>query len=240
VAFREPVDEKVQDVPAPTHTLLRVSSITLASGSPQRSEILRKLGLEFEVVIPGVDELSGGDPELEVLENARRKAEAVAEAAARAGGVDAGGPRTDAVRPLAGPPASTTGPARQGAWVIACDTDVVLDGKALGKPVDAAEVRSYLDRMSGRAHEVLSGLVVLRDQEERSGLDRTTVVFKELSEAEKERYVAFGEWRGRSGGYAIQTLGSSLVGRIEGSVSNVVGLPVGLLAELAPELFERN
>ncbi len=66
------------------------------------------------------------------------------------------------------------------------------------------------------------------------------MVFKQLSEAEKDRYVSFGEWEGRSGGYAVQTLGSSLVERLEGSVSNVVGLPVGLLAELAPALFERS
>jgi septum formation protein len=146
-----------------------------------------------------------------VVENARRKAAAVA--------------------------AATVG-ADPEAVIIACDTDVALDGRALGKPADAAEARSYLDRMSGRAHEVLSGLVVVRDGEELSGLERTTVVFKRLSEAEKERYVNFGEWQGRSGGYAIQTLGSTLVERLEGSVSNVVGLPVGLLAELAPELFE--
>lgn len=164
---------------------------------------MRKLGLEFEVVVSGVEELSGGDPELEVLENARRKARAIAH---------------DGI-------------------VVACDTDVVLDGKALGKPTGAAESRRYLDRMSGRSHEVLSALVVLFDGEERSGLERTTVVFKSLSEVEKERYVAFGEWQGRSGGYAIQTLGSTLVERVEGSVSNVVGLPVGLLFELAPELF---
>jgi septum formation protein len=181
------------------------SNVTLASGSPQRSEILRKLGVEFEVVVSGVSELTGGDPEVEVLENARMKAQAVDRA-----GV-----------------------------VIACDTDVVLDGRALGKPVDAAESRSYLDRMSGRAHTVLSGLVVLVDGEERSGLDRTTVVFKQLNAAEKERYVEFGEWEGRSGGYAIQTLGSTLVERVEGSVSNVVGLPVGLLFDLAPELFDQ-
>jgi|SRR5680860_521398 len=178
-------------------------SVVLASGSPQRREILQKLGVEFEVVVPGVEELTGGDPELEVVENARRKA----------GAIDRGG------------------------VVIACDTDVVLDGKALGKPGDELEAREYLDRMSGRAHTVMSGLVVLRDGEERSGLESTTVVFKQLSEGEKERYVAFGEWRGRSGGYAIQTLGSTLVERVEGSVSNVVGLPVGLLAELAPELL---
>jgi septum formation protein len=121
--------------------------------------------------------------------------------------------------------------------VIACDTDVVLDGKALGKPAGEVEARRYLERMSGRAHVVISGLVVLADGEERSGLERTTVVFKQLSGAEVERYVRFGEWRGRSGGYAIQTLGSTLVERIEGSVSNVVGLPVGLLAGLVPELL---
>lgn len=124
--------------------------------------------------------------------------------------------------------------------VIACDTDVVLDGRALGKPQGEVEAREYLERMSGRAHTVLSGLVVLDGDEERSGLEATSVVFRELSEAEKERYVAFGEWQGRSGGYAIQTLGSTLVERVEGSVSNVVGLPVGLLAELAPALFDRG
>jgi septum formation protein len=184
--------------------------VALASGSPQRSEILRKLGIEFEVIVPGVEELSGGVPEIEVVENARRKALAV----------------------VAG--SSRTGPAR---LVLACDTDVVLDGKALGKPADEQEARAYLKRMSGRPHVVMSGLVVLADGEEQSGLERTTVTFRQLSEAEIDRYVEFGEWRGRSGGYAIQTLGSTLVERIEGSVSNVVGLPVGLLGELAPELL---
>jgi septum formation protein len=181
--------------------------VVLASGSPQRREILAKLGVEFEVIVPGARELDAGDPEFLVIENARRKAHAV-----------------DA-------PADSL--------VIACDTDVVLDGEVLGKPADAAEARAYLDRMAGRAHTVMSGLVVLEGGEERSGLERSEVVFKDLGEDEKHRYVAFGEWEGRSGGYAIQTLGSTLVERLEGSVSNVVGLPVGLLAELAPVLFER-
>jgi septum formation protein len=179
-------------------------SVVLASGSPQRRELLEKLGIEFEVVVPGVEELSGGEPEIEVLENARMKARAV----------------------------------QRDGYVIACDTDVVLDGKALGKPADELEARAYLERMSGRAHTVMSGLVVLAGEEERSGLERTSVVFKQLGETEIERYVRFGEWRGRSGGYAIQTLGSTLVERIEGSVSNVVGLPVGLLLDLAPELAD--
>jgi septum formation protein len=235
--------EKVQDASPPTRARAAIVSetsrtdveqaVTLASGSPQRAEILRKLGVEFEVVVPGVEELTGGDPAVEVLENARRKAYAVY----RAGGVGEGGSRTT---PPEAPPPPTTGPARQGTLVIACDTDVVLDGRALGKPADEGEAREYLDRMSGRAHEVLSGLVILEDGEERGGLERTTVVFKELGEAEKERYVRFGEWRGRSGGYAIQTLGSTLVERLEGSVSNVVGLPVGLFAELAPQLLQKG
>jgi septum formation protein len=141
-----------------------------------------------------------------VIENARRKARAVA-------------------RP-------------QGGIVIGCDTDVVLDGEVLGKPADADAARALLDRMSGRAHTVMSGLVVIDEAgEERSGLDRSEVVFKQLSDAEVQRYVNFGEWEGRSGGYAIQTLGSTLVERLEGSVSNVVGLPVGLLADLVPALF---
>jgi septum formation protein len=156
--------------------------------------------------VPGVEELAQGDPEHLVVENARRKAEAI---------------ESDGL-------------------VIACDTDVVLDGEVLGKPADATEARAYLDRMSGRAHTVMSGLVVIEDGDERSGLEKTTVVFMGLSDEEKERYVRFGEWEGRSGGYAIQTLGSTLVARLEGSVSNVVGLPVGLLAELAPALFERG
>ena len=178
--------------------------LVLASGSPQRSEILSKLGFEFDVIVPGVEELDSGDPEFLVIENARRKARAVA---APAGGV-----------------------------VIACDTDVVLDGEVLGKPADAAEARAYLDRMSGRPHEVMSGLVVVRaGGEERSGLETTRVTFKRLGLGEKVRYVEFGEWEGRSGGYAIQTLGSTLVERLEGSVSNVVGLPVDLVWRMLKE-----
>jgi septum formation protein len=181
----------------------REPRITLASGSPQRSEILEKLGVNFDVVVPGVEELADGDPEALVLENARAKARAV----------------------------------ERDGLVIACDTDVVLDGEVLGKPADEGEARAYLDRMSGREHVVISGLVVLDGDEERGGLERTSVAFRDLGDDEKDRYVAFGEWRGRSGGYGIQTLGSTLVARLEGSVSNVVGLPVGLLAELAPGIF---
>ena len=175
-------------------------------------------------MVPGVEELTSGDAEELVRLNALRKARALGE-----GGVPA------RAKNVLGTP-----PSQPDRLVIACDTDVVLDNEVLGKPADAGEARAYLDRMSGRAHTVMSGLVVVEDGEERSGVEKTTVVFKQLTSAEKDRYVRFGEWEGRSGGYAIQTLGSSLVERLEGSVSNVVGLPVGLLAQLAPALFERR
>ena len=85
------------------------------------------------------------------------------------------------------------------------------------------------------------GLVVVRDGEElRARADHGRRPSASWAEEEKRRYVDFGEWRGRSGGYAIQTLGSTLGGRVESIVSNVVGLPVGLLAELAPGLFDRG
>ena len=114
-----------------------------------------------------------------------------------------------------------------------------LTARLSASPGDEGEAREYLEQAVGagaRGAECVGG--ARPDGEARSGLERTVVVFKQLDEAAKERYVRFGEWRGRSGGYAIQTLGSTLAARIEGSVSNVVGLPVGLLAELAPELFQ--
>jgi septum formation protein len=181
-------------------------NVVLASRSPQRREILQRLGVQFEVVVPEVEEVGGGDPAQDVLDNARRKASAV----------DAGG----------------------GTLVIGCDTDVAIDGKALGKPGDESRAREYLERLSGRSHEVLSGLVVRgpeRDRE-RSGVARSVVTFRDLGGPTLQGYLRSGEWRERAGGYAIQGLGSTLVERVEGDVSNVIGLPLGLLLELAPEL----
>jgi septum formation protein len=165
------------------------------------------LGVEFEIVAPEVEEVGDGRPEEVVLENARRKAGAVAEGAPR-----------DAV-------------------VLGADTEVVLDGRVLGKAGDEAEARRHLESLSGRSHEVLGGLVLLGpgDGPERSGVARSTVAFRELSPETIDLYLAAGEWRDRAGAYAIQGLGSILVERLEGDFSNVVGLPVGLLLELAPE-----
>ncbi len=184
-------------------------ALILASASPRRREILTALGIEFEVVVPEVVELRDGEPEAVVLENARRKA--------RAG------------RELAGDTRRT---------VLGADTDVALDGRLLGKPGDVGEARERLATLSGRAHEVLTGLVLLGGEApERSEVARSTVTFRSLDDRTLELYLRSGEWRDRAGAYAIQGLGSILVAGVEGDVSNVIGLPVGLLAELAPELI---
>lgn len=128
--------------------------------------------------------------------------------------------------------------ARPGSIVIGCDTDVVLEDHLIGKPVDEVRAHEYLAQLSGRTHRVLSGLAVLGpgDDEARTGVVESKVRFRELDNREIERYLASGEWRGRAGGYAIQGRGSSLICSIEGDLSNVIGLPVGLLLHLAPEL----
>jgi nucleoside triphosphate pyrophosphatase len=128
--------------------------------------------------------------------------------------------------------------ARPGALVIGCDTEVALDGRALGKPADEAQAREFLTLLSGRSHEVLSGLALLGpgEGENREGAARSEVSFRELSAGEIDAYVATGEWRERAGGYAIQGEGAKLVERVEGALDNVIGLPVELLLELAPEL----
>ena len=190
------------------------SALILASASPRRHEILTALGVEFDVVVPDVVELGEGEPREVVLENARRKARAVA------------------------------GMAADDAVVLAADTEVVLDGSVLGKAGSEEEARSYLETLSGRTHTVLGGVVVLRtaagegEEVERSGVAASEVTFRELDEATLDFYLASGEWRDRAGAYAIQGLGSILIERMEGDFSNVVGLPVGLLLELAPELFD--
>jgi nucleoside triphosphate pyrophosphatase len=155
-----------------------------------------------------VEEESEGEPRDLVIRNATRKAEAVA---------------TD----------------RPDALVIAGDTEVVIDGEVLGQPEDESQARAHLERLSGAEHHVLGGLALIGPEagEPRVGVDVSTVAFKVLDEALLEAYLASGEWRGRAGSYAIQGLGSALVDIVRGDVSNVIGLPVGLLLRLAPELL---
>jgi septum formation protein len=185
-----------------------LTRITLASASPRRREILSALGIDFEVLVTDVEELDSGDPGEVVVENARRKALAGAESA----------------------------PA--GSLVLGADTDVVLDGRVLGKASDEAEARERLESLSGRTHEVLSGIALAGPEAGavRTALERSRVTFRDLDQVTLELYLASGEWRDRAGAYAIQGLGSILVERLEGDFSSVVGLPVGALFRMAPEL----
>jgi septum formation protein len=163
------------------------------------------------VVVPEVEELTSGDPDEAVVENARRKA--------RAGMEMAGG---------------ETG------LVLGVDTEVVLDGRLLGKAGKEGEARERLEALSGRTHDVLSGVVLTASGDEvaeRSGLARSRVTFRNLTPGLLEAYLASGEWRDRAGAYAVQGLGSTLVERVEGDLSNVIGLPVALLLELVPQLL---
>jgi septum formation protein len=192
--------------------------LILASRSPRRREILGWLGIEFEAVDPDVDELSeGDDPEALVLENARLKAVA---------GFDAAGGPEEAV-------------------VLGVDTDVFVDRRMLGQPSDRAEAEERLRVLSGRRHDVLSGVCLIGPRaggipgaplRERSGVSRSAVTFRDLDDATISAYLDSEEWRGRAGGYAIQGLGSILVDKVEGDFSNVVGLPVRVLLELDPAL----
>jgi septum formation protein len=119
----------------------------------------------------------------------------------------------------------------------------VLDGVIYGKPADAAAARETLSALGGRTHEVLSGLALLLadgvDEDgtaERTALARTQVTFRALDEQMLGAYVGTEEWRGRSGGYAIQGAGAALVVGVEGEEDNVVGLPLSTLLELYPEI----
>jgi septum formation protein len=165
-------------------------------------------------VVPDVAEVRSGDPDVVVLENARRKAHA---GRAKAGGEG---------------------------LALGVDTDVAVDGRLLGKPEDEGGARERLKTLSGRTHEVLSGVVVLDTAigseipVERSAITRTEVTFHPLDRETIDLYLASGEWRDRAGAYAIQGLGSILVARLQGDFSNVVGLPVALLLQLAPNLID--
>jgi septum formation protein len=172
--------------------------VILASRSPQRKAILEQLGIEFEVVVPDVEELEEGDPREMVVENALRKARAV-----------------------------------PGDLVLGVDTTVVVDGRSYGKPADEGEARETLSLLSGRTHEVWSGIAL----NERTAAACTEVTFWRLDARILDWYLSSGEWRGRAGGYAIQGRGAALVERIDGDFWNVVGLPVPTLLELAPDLL---
>jgi septum formation protein len=121
--------------------------------------------------------------------------------------------------------------------VLGVDTVVVCEGRVLGKPGNATEAEAMLEALSGRAHEVVSGLCLRTPAWEEVHRETTVVRFRPLTARDLAAYVATGEWEGRAGGYAIQGLGAALVERIEGDYLNVVGLPGALLVRLLAERF---
>jgi septum formation protein len=181
--------------------------LLLASRSPQRRAILEQLAIPFEAVVPQYDEELTG-------------ANPVAEVERHAQG------KARSVAGIAGDRP-----------VLGVDTEVVLDGRVYGKPGDEAEAEAMLEELSGRTHEVVSGLCVLTPAWEELGHAVTRVSFRALTPRELGLYVVSEEWRERAGGYAIQGLGAALVERIDGDYLNVVGLPTALLVRLLAERF---
>jgi len=174
--------------------------LVLASASPRRRELLRWLIAEYELETALVDESPRpGEPATSLVPRlARAKAEAVR---AR----------------------------RPGAWILAADTIVEIDGDILGKPLDAREAVDMLQRLSGREHRVLTGFTLL----DPGGGDRhsetveSRVLFRRLDVPRIESYVATGEPLDKAGSYAVQGHGAGLVARVDGSFTNVIGLPLG-------------
>ena len=124
-----------------------------------------------------------------------------------------------------------------GDHVLGVDTEVVLDGRIYGKAGDESEAETFLRRLSGRTHEVWSGIALRRGSDERTASACTKVRFRRLEQDDIDWYIGSGEWRDRAGGYAIQGRGAALVEEIEGDYWNVVGLPVAELIKLAPDLL---
>jgi septum formation protein len=176
---------------------------------------LDQIGIPFEVRVSGVEELEDGPAAEVALENAYRKAMAVA-------------PSGD----VPGQPVLPVLP------VLGVDTVVSLGARNFGKPGDAAHAREMLSALAGRRHLVISGVCLIEGERVRTAAARTVVEFRPLDAPGIDAYVATGEWRGRAGAYAIQGRGAILVNRIEGDYLNVVGLPVSALLDLAPGLID--
>lgn len=171
--------------------------LILASASPSRRMLLEQAGLDFEVVVSGVDEIVPPDytPAQTVEALARRKGEAV-----------------QALRPEAP--------------IIAADSVVSIDGLILGKPKDDEAAKATLRRLSGRTHQLVTGVCLLAEGKRDVFHHVTQVTFYPLTEEEIAEYVALGESRGRAGAYGIEGIGVVLVQSIQGDYPNIVGLPV--------------
>ena len=180
----------------------------LASASPRRAELLRSAGYEFDIVAADVDESirDGESPASYVRRLAAEKSTAAAVGSDLA------------------------------SIIVGADTTVVVDGEILGKPADDADVARMLRRLSGRRHHVVTGVSLRRGGHEVGRVETTTVQFAPLTDEDIAWYVASGEGRDKAGAYAIQGLASRFIPRIEGSYSNVVGLPLACVHELLTEI----
>jgi septum formation protein len=179
----------------------RAPSLLLASTSPRRRAILEQLGIPFDVVVPGYEEIEE-DPVAHALGKARSVLDQAGE------------------RP-----------------VVGCDTEVICDGRVYGKAETAEDAEQMLESLSGKTHEVVSGLALVTPAWEEVHRETTRVTFRSLTPRDLAHYVASTEWEGRAGAYAIQGLGASLVEWIDGDYLNVVGLPAALLVRLLAERF---
>jgi septum formation protein len=181
-------------------------NIVLASQSPRRSDILRGLDIDFEIVPPAETveaRVTTTDPFQRPVDSARMKAASVAE-----------------LRPES--------------MVIGADTVVILDNELLEKPVDDEQARSFLQRLGGRSHTVVTGVAIrhIARGVDLADSESTSVRFRIISPEVIERYVESGEGRDKAGSYAVQGLGACLVKAIDGCFYNVVGLPVSLLFDM--------
>ena len=125
-------------------------------------------------------------------------------------------------------------------FVLSADTVVVIDGAILGKPLDAEHAQVMLEQLSGRIHEVLTGVTVSHGQSVVTQVERTRVRFRKLTPNEIAAYVGSGEFQDKAGGYAIQGLASRFVDHIEGSYSNVVGLPIAIVDYLLHKVYNEG
>ena len=183
----------------------RADFLVLASASPRRLELLRQIG-----VVPGAV-----DPAR--IDERPRRGELPPAIAKR----------------LAGAKAREVSKRHPGAFVLACDTVVACGRRALPKPADESQAAACLDLLSGRRHRVLGGVAVIApDGRLALRLVATAVTFKRLTDAERRAYLQSGEWRDRAGGYAIQGRAARFVAAINGSYTNVVGLPLFETAQM--------
>lgn len=185
--------------------------LVLASASPRRRELLERVGLRLRVLPTELDESvrAGEAPADYVRRVAAEKAAAAVQALAGEAELLAATP------------------------VLAADTTVIVDRRALGKPADEAEARAMLTTLAGRRHEVTTAYRIVLGKREADRAVTTTVAFRLLDPREVDAYVAGGEWRGKAGGYAVQGVAAAFVTELRGSPTNVIGLP---LAEVLADL----